>query len=107
MQDKIRFTKQSYKRSMFLDLAVANDNSDNVSILLGNGNGAFVTPAVNFGVGDRPISVAVGDFDSNIDNSLQHQLFTNDISNTENKIQTSSCQRHFFSMTFQKTNTFL
>ena len=46
----------------FLDLAVANDFSDNVSILLGNGNGTFVTPAVNFGAGDAPRSVAVGDF---------------------------------------------
>jgi hypothetical protein len=46
------------------DLAVANQNSDNVSILLGNGDGTFVTtPALTFGVGDRPVSVAVGDFD--------------------------------------------
>ena len=35
----------------FLDLAVANRFSDNVSILLGNGNGTFVTPALNFGAG--------------------------------------------------------
>jgi hypothetical protein len=48
----------------FLDLAVANDNSDNVSILLGNGNGTFVPPAVNFGAGDGPQSVAVGDFNN-------------------------------------------
>src|SRR5918995_1819961 len=49
----------------FLDLAVANLNSDNVSILIGNGNGTFVdTPAVNFGAGDGPISVAVGDFNN-------------------------------------------
>ena len=47
----------------FLDLAVANANSGTVSILLGNGNGTFVdTPAVNFGVGDVPRSVAVGNF---------------------------------------------
>src|SRR5215208_6067339 len=37
----------------FLDLAVANAGSDNVSILLGNGNGTFVTPALNFGAGDE------------------------------------------------------
>ena len=34
----------------FLDLAVANVNSDNVSILLGNGTGLFGT-ATNFAVG--------------------------------------------------------
>ena len=37
----------------FLDLAVANINSVNVSILLGNGNGTFGT-AINFGVGNGP-----------------------------------------------------
>ena len=46
----------------FLDLVPANFGSDNVSILLGIGNGTFVTPAVNFGVGDRPASVAIGNF---------------------------------------------
>jgi hypothetical protein len=46
----------------FLDLAVANFNSNNVSILLGTGTGSFVTPATNFAVGSAPFSVAVGDF---------------------------------------------
>ena len=43
------------------DLAVANENSGNVSILLGDGAGSFST-ATNFGAGDSPYSVAVGDF---------------------------------------------
>ena len=43
------------------DLAVANDGSDNVSILLGDGAGNFSAPT-NFAVGDGPVSVAVGDF---------------------------------------------
>ncbi len=43
------------------DLAVANEFSDNVSILLGDGAGNFSAPA-NFGAGDNPFSVAVGDF---------------------------------------------
>ena len=34
----------------FLDLAVANQDSDNVSILLGNGTGTFGTSATNFAV---------------------------------------------------------
>jgi uncharacterized repeat protein (TIGR01451 family) len=42
------------------DLAVANGGSDNVSILLGNGNGTFQA-AVNYNV-HGPRSVAVGDF---------------------------------------------
>src|SRR5215471_12831102 len=39
------------------DLAVANFNSNNVSVLLGNGDGTFQA-AVNFGVGNFPASVA-------------------------------------------------
>src|SRR6516164_340033 len=44
-----------------LDLAVANSNSSNVSVLLGNGDGTFQT-AVNYDVGGAPTSIAVGDF---------------------------------------------
>ena len=43
------------------DLAVANRDSNNVSVLLGNGDGTFQA-AVNFGAGAGPRSVAVGDF---------------------------------------------
>src|ERR1700674_3738612 len=43
------------------DLAVANSGSNNVSILLGNGDGTF-QPAVNFDAGLSPNSIAVGDF---------------------------------------------
>ena len=46
-----------------LDLAVANEADDNVSILLGTGTGSFVVPAPVFPVGSSPTSVAVGDFD--------------------------------------------
>lgn len=45
------------------DLAVANALSDNVTILLGQGNGGFSSAAGSpFSVGDQPVSVAVGDF---------------------------------------------
>src|SRR5262249_26119387 len=44
-----------------LDLAVANSGSGNVTILLGDGKGAFPTNAT-VGAGNGPISVAVGDF---------------------------------------------
>ena len=46
------------------DLAVANEDlsSNDVSILLNRGDGTF-QPAVNYGVGVNPVSLAVGDFD--------------------------------------------
>src|SRR5947207_508967 len=43
------------------DLAVANVNSDTVSVLLGNGDGTFQA-AQTFAVGDGPTSVTAGDF---------------------------------------------
>ena len=43
------------------DLAVANENSDNVSILLGAAGGGFTGPT-NFAAGDAPSSVAIGSF---------------------------------------------
>jgi Domain of unknown function (DUF4347)/NPCBM/NEW2 domain/Glucose / Sorbosone dehydrogenase/FG-GAP-like repeat/Calx-beta domain len=44
-----------------LDLVTANATDNNVSVLLGNGNGTF-SSAVNFGVGIRPKSVFAADF---------------------------------------------
>ncbi len=46
-----------------LDLAVANQNTHNVSILIGAGAGSFGA-ATNFGVGTDPFSVAIGDFNN-------------------------------------------
>ena len=43
-----------------LDLAVANYNDNNVSILIGNGDGTFQT-AVNYAAGSSPRSVAMAD----------------------------------------------
>ncbi len=45
------------------DVAVANFNSNNVSILLGNLSGTFL-PAVNYAAGTGPNSIAVGDFNA-------------------------------------------
>src|SRR5262249_57760912 len=45
-----------------LDLAVANGGYNDVSVLLGNGDGRFEV-ARSFGTGSCPISVAEGDFD--------------------------------------------
>ncbi|HEY0770738.1 MAG TPA: VCBS repeat-containing protein, partial [Sphingobacteriaceae bacterium] len=46
-----------------LDIAVANQSSNNISILLGNGTGGF-TASTTGGIGSGPGSVAVGDFNS-------------------------------------------
>jgi hypothetical protein len=40
---------------------LANQNFNNVSVLLSNGDGTFPA-AQNFATGIRPVSVAVGDF---------------------------------------------
>src|SRR6202011_4136467 len=45
------------------DLAIANNNSNNVTVLLGNGSGGFTTASGRpFAAGSGPRSVAVGDF---------------------------------------------
>jgi hypothetical protein len=52
-----------FNRDGVPDLAVANFNSNDVSVLLGNGDGTFHL-ARSFGVAMNPDSVAVGDFNS-------------------------------------------
>jgi hypothetical protein len=46
-----------------LDLAVANEGNNSVSVLLGYGDGSFHSAGSSYGVGNAPSSVAVGDFD--------------------------------------------
>jgi uncharacterized repeat protein (TIGR01451 family) len=45
-----------------LDLAVANAGSDNLTILLGNGDGNFTATGSSPGTGNGPQSIGVGDF---------------------------------------------
>jgi hypothetical protein len=62
------------------DLAVANRHSDNVSILVGNGDGTFQR-AGNFGVGSSPVSVRAADLDGDNDKDLAvANLFSNNVS---------------------------
>src|SRR5439155_22316764 len=63
-----------------LDLAVSTPESNNVSILLGNGAGGF-SAATNFAVGAGPWSVAVGDFngDGKLDLAVSN-LASNNVS---------------------------
>jgi uncharacterized repeat protein (TIGR01451 family) len=55
-----------------LDLAVANSGSNNVSVLLGNGDGTL-KPSMNFSAGNGPSAIAVGDF--NGDGKLDLAVF--------------------------------
>ena len=61
-----------------IDLAVTNRLSDNISILLGNGDGTFGT-AVDYPVGDVPIKVVPADFDNdgNIDLAVTNRFSDN------------------------------
>lgn len=45
-----------------LDLAIANEGTDRVSIMRNKGNGKFTSPSVYI-VGDGPVSISVADFD--------------------------------------------
>jgi hypothetical protein len=56
-----------------MDLAAANESSNTVSVLLGNGDGTFQA-ARYFAVGTSPTSVTVGDFngDGVLDLALAH-----------------------------------
>ena len=45
------------------DVAIANNGSNNLTVLMGDGSGGFTAaPGSPFGVGSGPVSVAVGDF---------------------------------------------
>jgi len=52
-----------------LDLAVVNQTSDNVSVLLNNGDGTYAA-SVNYNAGDYPLSVCAGDLDGDYDLDL-------------------------------------
>ena len=51
------------------DLAVANRWNNNVSVLLGNGDGSFQS-ALNYGAGSEPFTVAIGDLNGDGDPDL-------------------------------------
>jgi FG-GAP-like repeat/Putative Ig domain/Beta-propeller repeat len=61
------------------DLAVANENDNNVTVLLGNGSGGFAAANGSpFAVGDLPFFLVVGDFDAD---GIQDLAIANSASN--------------------------
>jgi hypothetical protein len=64
------------------DLVTANADSDDVSVLLGNGDGTFQpAPSSPFAVGDDPLSVAVADLDGDtIPDLVTANLASDDVS---------------------------
>ncbi len=63
-----------------LDLAVANGDSGDVSVLINNGSGTFA-PQVTYAAGSTPRSVAMGDLDGDLDLDLAvANGFDNDVS---------------------------
>ncbi len=57
---------RDFNADTFLDAALANQPADEVSILLGNGDGTFGAPNT-ISVGDEPVALAAGDFDADGD----------------------------------------
>jgi hypothetical protein len=53
-----------FNNDAMLDVAVANRGTNNVSILLGNGDGTF-QPRMTYAAGLAPVEVEVADFDNN------------------------------------------
>jgi hypothetical protein len=46
-----------------LDMAVANSGTNTITVLLGNGNGTFITPATStYTVGNEPVALLAADF---------------------------------------------
>ena len=63
------FVLADFNNDFKADVAVTNQVSNNVSVLLGNGDGTFL-PATNFAVGASPYSIAAGKFNADNDVDL-------------------------------------
>jgi hypothetical protein len=76
----IEVTKADFNSDGKLDLAVTNQNSNNVSVLLGDGKGGF-GEALNFAVGTFPSGLTSADFDGDRKSDLAvTNVNSNDVS---------------------------
>ncbi len=74
-----------------LDLAVANGTSDDVSVLLGAGDGTFAAD-VTYGAGNGAYSVAIGDLDGDGDLDLAvANGYSDDVSVLLNDCESEAC----------------
>ncbi len=71
-------TATSSNGSSIMDLAVANQNDNSVSIFLGNGNGTFQT-RTDYATGAAPMYVATGDFNGD---AITDLAIANNMDNT-------------------------
>ena len=53
----------------FMDIVVTNFEDDDISVLLGNGDGTFLTK-IDTAVGDNPFGVAIGDLNNDGDQDV-------------------------------------
>ena len=74
--DPVAVAAGDFNSDGLLDLAVANLNALDVSVLVGNGDGTFQA-ALHFGVASNPISLAAGDFNSDGRADVAVANFTN------------------------------
>jgi len=59
--DPVSIVTGDFTGNGFTDLATVNETSDEVSVLIGNGDGTF-QPQVTYPVGWNPVSIVAGDF---------------------------------------------
>jgi len=71
-------TTGDFNGDNILDLAVANEFSNTVSILLGNGDGTFKNK-VDYGIGGPPTSITIGDFNGDGKPDLATSNYTSNI----------------------------
>jgi Ca2+-binding RTX toxin-like protein len=63
-----------------MDIITANQNSDNVTVLLGNGNGTFQS-GISYPAGDDPFAMSLGDVNADdIVDIVTANLYSNDMS---------------------------
>jgi hypothetical protein len=58
------FTAGDFNKDGYIDIAAANTSSNNISILINNGNGTFTKQSPDINVGNQPRDIISGDLDN-------------------------------------------